>query len=79
MNKGYSSDLIDKEWEGVKHFFERSDPRGNKGYHDKRDIVNGIFYVIKGGIQWEMLPNDFSPYKTVYEKILFRNRPIIHE
>ncbi len=79
MNKGYSSDLIDKEWEGVKHFFERPDPRGNKGYHDKRDIVNGIFYVIKGGIQWEMLPNDFPPYKTVYEKILFRNRSIIHE
>jgi putative transposase len=62
----YPSDLTDQEWEGIKHFFERPDPRGNKGYHDKRTIVNAIFYVIKGGIQWRMLPNDFPPWETVY-------------
>ena len=54
------------EKEGIKHFFDRPDPRGNKGYHDKRTIVNAIFYVIKGGIQWRMLPNDFPPWETVY-------------
>jgi putative transposase len=62
----YPSDLTDREWEGIEHFFERPDPRGNKGYHDKRTIVNAIFYVIKGGIQWRMLPNDFPPWETVY-------------
>jgi putative transposase len=67
MTNGYPSDLNDNEWELIEHFFERPDPRGNKGYHSKRTIVNGIFYVIKGGIQWEMLPNDFPPYKTVYD------------
>jgi putative transposase len=62
----YPSDLTDKEWEGIKHFFERPDPRGNKGYHNKRDIIDAIFYVIKGGIQWRMLPTDFPPWQTVY-------------
>ena len=67
MTKNYPSDLTDKEWDGIKHFFERPDPRGSKGYHDKRIIVNAIFYVIKGGIQWRMMPNDFPPCKTVYD------------
>jgi putative transposase len=67
MSKGYPSNLTDGEWEGIKHFFERPDPRGSKGYHDKRTIVDAIFYVVKGGIQWEMMPNDFPPYKTVFD------------
>lgn len=52
MNKGYPNDLTDKEWEVIKHFFERPDPRGNKGYHSKRIIVNAIFYVIKSNGEW---------------------------
>ena len=63
----YPSDLTDNEWECIKHFFKRPDPRGNKGYHDKRTIVNAIFYVIKGGIQWRMLPSNFPPWETVYD------------
>jgi len=39
MNKRYSSDLTDVEGEGIKHFFERPDPRGNKGYHLKRTFA----------------------------------------
>jgi len=67
MIKQYPSDVTDDEWEGIKHFFERPDPRGNKGHHEKRTIVNAIFYVVKGGIQWRMMPNDLPPWKTVYD------------
>lgn len=67
MTKNYPSDLTDDEWEGIKHFFERPDPRGNKGIHEKRTIVNAIFYVVKGGIQWRMMPNDLPPWETVYD------------
>jgi putative transposase len=67
MTKIYPSDLTDDEWEGIKHFFDRPDPRGNKGLHEKRTIVNAIFYVVKGGIQWRMMPNDLPPWETVYD------------
>lgn len=67
MAKIYPSDLTDDEWEKTKHFFERPDPRGNKGLHEKRIIVNAIFYVVKGGIQWRMMPNDLPPWETVYD------------
>lgn len=79
MTKGYPSDLTDQEWEGIKRFFDRPDPRGNKGHHDKRDIVNAIFYVIKGGIQWRMMPNDLPPWQTVYDHFYRLNKRGIWE
>ena len=33
---------------------------------DMREIVNAIFYVLRGGIPWRMLPHDFPAWKTVY-------------
>jgi transposase len=34
--------------------------------HELREIVNAIWYVNRTGVQWEYLPHDFPPYKTVY-------------
>jgi transposase len=31
-----------------------------------RQILNAIFYVLKSGCQWDMLPRDFPPKGTVY-------------
>jgi len=33
---------------------------------DLRSITNAIFYVLKGGISWRMLPREFAHWKTVY-------------
>ena len=31
-----------------------------------RQIVNGLVYLVVGGIQWRMLPTDYPPWKSVY-------------
>jgi len=31
-----------------------------------REVLNGIFYVLKTGCQWENLPKDFPPSGTVF-------------
>jgi len=31
-----------------------------------REIINAIFYVMRGGIAWRLLPSDFPPWSTVY-------------
>ena len=31
-----------------------------------REVLNGIFYLVRGGIPWEMLPKDFPKWKSVY-------------
>ena len=63
----YPSDLTDKEWEIIKHHFEPKDQRGNSYIHEKKHIVDAILYVVKGGVQWRMMPSDFPPWQTVYD------------
>jgi putative transposase len=33
---------------------------------DRRKIIETIFYILKGSVQWRMLPSEFSPWQTVY-------------
>jgi putative transposase len=47
--------------------FDPVSKRGNSHKHSKRTIVNAILYVVKGGIQWRLMPNDFPPWQTVYD------------
>lgn len=34
--------------------------------HPLREILNGIFYVLRSGCSWRMLPKDLPPWQTVY-------------
>lgn len=63
----YPSDMSEAEWSILEPFFP-----GYAGYcrprkHSYRSIVNGIRYVLRGGIQWRMLPRDYPPWQTVYD------------
>jgi putative transposase len=63
----YPSDLKDKEWGLISKCFEQSRVFGRPLKHDRRSIVNAIFYVTKSGCQWRMLPKDCPPWQTVYD------------
>jgi hypothetical protein len=32
-----------------------------------REVLNAIFYVLRSGCQWDMLPHDLPPKSTVYD------------
>jgi putative transposase len=34
--------------------------------HSPRKILNAVFYLLKSGCPWRLLPRDFPPWKTVY-------------
>ena len=40
---------------------------GRPARHCRRDIVDGIRYLVKDGIQWRAMPADFPPYQTIYD------------
>ena len=40
--------------------------RGRPRTHCTREILNAIFYVLKSGCSWRLLPKDFPPWETVY-------------
>lgn len=39
---------------------------GRKPKYGARVILNAIFYVLRSGCAWHLLPHDFPPYQTVY-------------
>ena len=45
---------------------------GRPRIHSPREILNAIFYVLRSGCQWRLLPRDFSQRLTVYH--YFRKR-----
>jgi putative transposase len=33
---------------------------------DLREVINGILYVLRGGVPWRMVPHDLPPWGTVW-------------
>jgi putative transposase len=64
--KHYSSDLTDEEWALLEPLIPPAKPGGRPRTVAMREVVNGIFYVLKTGCQWGNLPGDFPPSGTVY-------------
>jgi putative transposase len=62
----YPSDLTDREWQSIRNYIPPARAGGRPRSTDMREVVNAIFYVLRGGISWRMLPADFPNWKTVY-------------
>src|SRR5215204_1550178 len=66
MEKCYLTDLSDAEWECLQIHVPSPNKRGRPRTHDTREILNAIFYVLKSGCPWRLVPKDFPPWETVY-------------
>lgn len=64
-SKRYPTDLSDAEWSLLEPHLPAPKRRGRPRLHSPREILDAVFYVIKSGCQWRMLPRDFPPWKTV--------------
>jgi putative transposase len=62
----YSTDLSDDEWEILRPLVPEAKPGGRPRAHQTREILNTIFYVVRGGCAWRLLPHDFLPWQTAY-------------
>jgi putative transposase len=64
----YPTDLSDAEWARLELHLSASKKggRGRPRVHSLREILNAIFYLLKSGCPWRLLPCDFPPWKTVY-------------
>src|SRR5918994_160156 len=66
MKKSYSTDLTNVEWEYLEPHVEAPNKRGRPKTHSSRQILNAIFYLLKSGCAWRLLPRDFPPWESVY-------------
>lgn len=62
----YPSDLTDKEWHLLKPLLPRPAETGRPRQWPMREIINALFYVLRGGTPWRMLPEHFPPHQTAY-------------
>jgi putative transposase len=62
----YSTDITDTEWELIKPSVPEAKPGGRPEVYPKREILNGIFYLLRTGCAWRLLPHDLPPWRIVY-------------
>jgi putative transposase len=66
MKRSYSTNLTDREWECLKPHVPPPNKRGRPRVHTTREILDAVFYVLKSGCPWRLLPRDFPPWESVY-------------
>jgi putative transposase len=66
-SKKHATDLSDDEWGCIKSYPPVSTGRGRPRIHSPREILDALFYVLKTGCPWRLLPKDFPPWKSVYD------------
>ena len=64
--QAYPTDLNDTEWNVIASNLPEPKSGGRPREHSWREILNAIFYIVRGGCAWRLLPHDFPPWKTVY-------------
>ena len=62
----YGSDLTDAEWEVLAPLVPPPAKTGRPRLWSMREILNGIFYVLRAGCAWRNIPKDLPPASTVY-------------
>jgi putative transposase len=62
----YPCDLTDAEWTVLAPLLPDAKPGGRPRSADLRQILNGLFYLVRSGCAWRYLPRDYGPWSTVY-------------
>jgi transposase len=62
----YACDLTDAEWALLAPLVPRSHPAGRRQTYPLRRIVDAIFYLLRSGTQWRLLPHEYPPRCAVF-------------
>src|SRR5512147_1716407 len=65
--KRYPSDLTRTQWKRLKRLLPPAKPGGRPRSVNLREVLNGVFYVARGGGSWRMMPKDLPPWSTCYD------------
>jgi transposase len=60
MRQAYQTDLSDAEWSCLEPHLPLPNATGRPKLHTTREILNAIFYIVRGGCAWRLLPNDLE-------------------
>ncbi len=67
MRRRYPTDLTDAEWECIEpHLTSPTNKRGRPKIYSLRHVLDAIFYLLRSGCAWRLLPREFPPWRVVY-------------
>jgi putative transposase len=66
-SRRYPTNLSEDEWRCIVPHLPGPTGQGRPRLHGLREILDAVFYVLKSGCPWRLLPKDFPPWKTVYD------------
>ncbi|MBI2812486.1 MAG: IS5 family transposase [Candidatus Melainabacteria bacterium] len=66
LRRAYDTDLTDRQWAFIAQLIPPPKPGGRPRTTDTREVVNAIFYLLKSGCSWRMLPHDLPDWEKVY-------------
>jgi transposase len=67
--QGYKTDLTDDEWYFTAPYLAIIPLDAVQRKYDAREVLNAIRYVVKTGVQWDFLPNEFLPPEIVKDQL----------
>ncbi len=62
----YPSGLSDAEWAILEPLLSSAERRGRPPTWPPRRVVDAVFYLLRSGCSWRMLPREYPPWQTVY-------------
>jgi putative transposase len=65
--KRYPSDLTRTQWKRLKRLLPPAKPGGRPRSVKLREVLDGIFSILRGGCAWRMMPTDLPPWSTCYD------------
>jgi transposase len=67
--KAYPTDLTDQEWAILEPLVPPPKAGGRPSTWPRREFLNAVFYVLRSGAAWRLLPHDVPPWQTVYHYV----------
>ena len=64
--KAYSTDLTDAQWLVIEPLIPKAKPGGRPRTTDMREVLNALWYLLRTGCAWRLLPHDFPAWGTVH-------------
>ncbi len=64
--KPYPTDLTDAQWQVLEPLVPPAKPGGRPRTTAMRELLNAMFYHLRAGGSWRMLPHDLLPWGTVH-------------
>src|SRR5258707_15398933 len=66
VDKLYDTDLTDASWALIAPMLPAARRGGRPRKINIRAVLNAIFYLLRTGCQWRLLPREFPGWSTVY-------------